>query len=106
KLPLIQLIEGRWAGSAHRNMLTPKGLAEIASYADGIGPSIHDLFLPGSLNPSALVVDAKKEKLVIHAYTLRANKLPPGTTFDELAGRLFAMGVDGIFTDHVDLLVQ
>jgi len=103
-LPLIQLIGGTWAGSEHAFLKTQKGIASIAQYADGIGPSISDLFLPGLMIPSALVAEAKKHKLVIHPYTLRADQLPKNISFEGLVKVMLAAGVDGIFTDNPDML--
>ncbi len=104
KLPLIQLIGGTWAGPEHTDLKTPKGVASIALYADGIGPSIRELFLPGTMTPSPLVSEAKKHKLVIHPYTLRADQLPDGMTYEMVAKGLIAVGANGIFTDNPDLL--
>ena len=104
KLPLVQLIGGTWAGSEHADLKTPKGVAGIAQYADGIGPSIRELFLPGTMKPSPLGAEAKKHKLVIHPYTLRADQLPEGASFEMVAKGLLAIGVNGIFTDNPDLL--
>lgn len=109
KLPLVQLLEsstGKDAGNdASAAMQTEKGLAEVATYADGIGPAISDLFLPDQLKLSPLLANAKKNKLVIHAYVLRADKLPPGVTFDGIAKILYGAGVQGLFTDQSDLLL-
>ena len=104
KLPLVQLIGGSWAGPEHAGMKTAKGVAEIAQYADGIGPAIKDLFLAGGMTASPLAEEAKKNKLVIHTYTLRADQLPQSVTFDIVVRGLLAMGVNGIFTDNPDLL--
>jgi glycerophosphoryl diester phosphodiesterase len=104
KLPLIQLIGGSWAGPDHAGMKTGKGIAEIAQYANGIGPAIKDLFLSSSMTASPLAEEAKKNKLVIHTYTLRADQLPQGVTFDFVVRGLLAMEVNGIFTDNPDLL--
>jgi glycerophosphoryl diester phosphodiesterase len=104
KLPLVQLIGGAWAGPEHFELKTPAGLAGIAKYADGIGPSIRELFDFGTMKPTPLAAEAKKHQLVIHPYTLRADQLPKGTSFETVAKGLFAMGANGIFTDNPDLL--
>ncbi|MFB7511233.1 glycerophosphodiester phosphodiesterase, partial [Streptomyces broussonetiae] len=57
------------------DLITPKGLREIAGYAQGIGPTL-DLVIPknadGTLaRPTTLVRDAHKVGLVLHPYTMR-----------------------------------
>ncbi|MEU6480296.1 glycerophosphodiester phosphodiesterase [Streptomyces sp. NPDC047017] len=100
------------------DLITPEGLKEIASYAQGIGPTT-DLVIPkrpdGDLGrPSTLVRDAHAAGLVLHPYTLRNENpfLPPkfrkGTAPDAYGNSFavfqeyFATGVDGIFTDNAD----
>ncbi|MBX7265128.1 glycerophosphodiester phosphodiesterase [Micromonospora sp. Llam7] len=105
----------------YRDLATPAGLRWISRYADGIG--VHkDLIVPrnsagGLLAPTTLVRDAHREKLVVHAWTFRAENqfLPvdfrigtdPNARGDiqseyELFYRL---GLDGVFTDHPDTAV-
>ncbi|CAM5619661.1 glycerophosphodiester phosphodiesterase OS=Streptomyces glaucescens OX=1907 GN=SGLAU_06420 PE=3 SV=1 [Streptomyces glaucescens] len=98
--------------------LVKAGLREIASYAQGIGPTL-DLVIPkdaaGRLTrPTTLVADAHKVGLVLHPYTLRNENpfLPAdfrkGTDPDgygDVFGAYrtyFATGIDGVFTDHPD----
>ncbi|EYT78467.1 glycerophosphodiester phosphodiesterase [Streptomyces sp. Tu 6176] len=100
------------------DLITPKGLREIAGYAQGIGPTV-DLIIPkeadGNLGrPSTLVRDAHAVGLVLHPYTMRNENpfLPPkfrkGTAKDAygdsfgLFQEYFATGIDGIFTDNAD----
>ncbi|MFB7458667.1 glycerophosphodiester phosphodiesterase [Streptomyces sp. NPDC056188] len=100
------------------DLVTPKGLKEIASYAQGIGPTV-DLVVPkdadGNLTrPSTLVRDAHAAGLILHPYTVRNENpfLPPkfrkGTAADAYGDVLgvfqayFATGIDGIFTDNAD----
>ncbi|MFF4145503.1 glycerophosphodiester phosphodiesterase [Streptomyces sp. NPDC001698] len=100
------------------DLITPEGLKEIASYAQGIGPTI-DLVIPkdadGNLTePSTLVRDAHAAGLILHPYTARNENpfLPPkfrkGTAKDAygdifvLFQTYFATGIDGIFTDNAD----
>jgi glycerophosphoryl diester phosphodiesterase len=121
-LPLIQLITADGAPADHPNlsyaqMLTPKGLADVALYATGIGPE-KKLVLPiapdGSIAaPTSLVRDAHEAGLKVHPWTIRRENafLPPalrngqqadahGDVHQELL-RFFAAGVDGIFSDNV-----
>jgi len=87
------------------------GLKEIAGYADGIGPEKR-LVVPvnpdGSLlPPTDLVARAHAAGLLVHAWTLRADKqfLPAGyngrpeAEFEQFR----ALGVDGVFTDFPDI---
>jgi glycerophosphoryl diester phosphodiesterase len=57
----------------YAELATPAGLAEIASYADGVGPS-KDCIVPrdatGASQPStSFVDDAHDTGLVVHPYT-------------------------------------
>jgi glycerophosphoryl diester phosphodiesterase len=112
------------------DMLTPAGLAEIARYADGIGPwkrqilgvkgidlngdgKADDINGDGKTNEadgvsnifSSVVADAHKAGLVVHPYTFR-DDVPLARDY---AGdpameyrQLYALGVDGLFTDFPD----
>ncbi|MFF4961744.1 glycerophosphodiester phosphodiesterase [Streptomyces sp. NPDC001222] len=100
------------------DLVTPKGLKEIASYAQGIGPTL-DLVLPKDANgnltkPSTLVADAHAAGLILHPYTMRNENtfLPTdfhkGTdpaAYGDAFGAFkayFATGIDGVFTDNAD----
>ncbi|EED36184.1 glycerophosphoryl diester phosphodiesterase [Luminiphilus syltensis NOR5-1B] len=108
-LPLVQLIaDNDWQetpGVDYDDMQTPQGLAQVAEYADGIGPWIPQLFSTDGLALSPLATHARALELAIHPYTLRADELLLGApTFDALQARLFIDArVDGAFTDFVDL---
>ena len=114
-------------------MVTPAGLAEIKTYADGIGPwkpyivpvkwelnaagaavdkngdGKTDLADAVSQLPTTLVADAHKAGLLVHPYTFRNEKRR--LTFD-MAGdpvneylQFFRLGVDGLFSDFPDTAV-
>ncbi|GAA3503682.1 glycerophosphodiester phosphodiesterase [Streptomyces prasinosporus] len=100
------------------DLITPEGLAEIAGYARGIGPTL-DLVIPrdasGRLTkPTTLVRDAHRAGLILHPYTLRNENpfLPAdfrrGTdpdAYGDVFGAYrayFATGIDGVFTDQPD----
>jgi glycerophosphoryl diester phosphodiesterase len=108
-LPLIQLIG---VGGA------PDDLAEIATYAAGVGVN-KDLVFPrdpagNTGEPSVLVDDAHAEGLLVHVWTLRSENQfmarnfrigsDPTASGDARAeGRAFLdAGVDGFFTDQAD----
>ncbi|MFF6778100.1 glycerophosphodiester phosphodiesterase [Streptomyces sp. NPDC012637] len=100
------------------DLVKPEGLRWIASYAQGIGPTL-DLILPrdasGRLGTeTTLVRDAHAEGLILHPYTQRNENgfLPAeyrrgtdpnayGDAFGALK-RFFATGIDGIFSDNAD----
>ncbi|WP_406166711.1 glycerophosphodiester phosphodiesterase [Streptomyces sp. NBC_00996] len=100
------------------DLITPKGLREIAGYAQGIGPTL-DLIIPkdasGNLTtPTSLVADAHKRGLVLHPYTMRNENpfLPANfrkgtdpTAYGDAFGAFqtyFETGIDGVFSDNAD----
>ncbi|WP_369026705.1 glycerophosphodiester phosphodiesterase [Qipengyuania sp. RANM35] len=121
-VPLILLVKGE-GGPAdepalyYLDMLTPSGLKEIASYADGIGADIRLLFGPDGI-PTGLVSDVHEAGLKLHAWTLRKENafLPPVLkrgTAENGTGDVLGMvtllkvqGVDGVFTDDPGLVVE
>ena len=94
------------------------GLAEVATYATGIGPYKLQV-IPRNADdtlgePTSLIEDAHAAGLQVHAYTFRAeNQFLPqdlrsgpephhlGDLESELKVYLNA-GLDGFFTDHAD----
>jgi len=105
--------DGRYFGA----MLTPAGLAEIKTYADGIGPwkpqvmslsvspptATNSFADVNTVKPTSLVADAHKAALFVHTYTFRNEKkylagFYDGDPMAELLTFLRA-GVDGVFTD-------
>ena len=112
-LPLIQLIgENSWGedtGSDYDYLRSPEGLAEIASYAAGIGPWLNQIYLgknaSGEVVLSDLVAQAQAHGLLVHPYTFRRDELPAGIdSFSELLDIFFRqLGVNGIFTDFPDI---
>lgn len=114
-----------------RDLLTPDGLAEIKTYADGVGPwkpwilptravdadgdgKPDDLDGDGRIDerdrvaaePSALVRDAHAAGLFVHAWTFRSEPRRLAHSYRGDPGaeiRAFlALGVDGVFTDFPD----
>ena len=117
-LPLIQLMEaeGRpWDDPrTYHDLATPAGLAEIAKYADGIGPDKR-MIVPagpdGRLLPhTSLVADAHAAGLLVHPWTFRSDGKflaseyggDPGKEYDQF----FSLGVDGLFSDFSDTAVK
>ena len=119
--------DGRYFGA----MLTPAGLAEIRTYADGVGPwkpqvmaltvspfkasnadgtpyagSLADV---NSVTPTSLIADAHKAGLFVHSYTFRNEKkyLAGFYKGDPAAEYLTFLraGIDGVFTDFANTAV-
>jgi len=127
KVPLVQLIDSTgapadWVAAGDKrtyaDMVKPAGLAEVAKYAQAIGPD-KTLIIPtdpaGNPGPpTTLVTDAHQAGLKLHPYTFRnenqflpaelrssANPDDYGKAIDEDV-RFFKLGVDGLFTDNTD----
>ena len=110
----------------YADLATPQGLHEIATYADGIGPT-KTLIIPrdaqGNLgNPTSLVDDAHAAELVVHPWTFRNENTflpadlragnPQAPTYLWATGdapaeyrRYFDLGIDGLFSDYPDTAV-
>jgi glycerophosphoryl diester phosphodiesterase len=122
-LPLVQLINDIGKPydfvidndlRTYRDLLTPKGLKEIAEYAEAIGVHKNVLIprdIPGKLlSPTSLIIDAHAANLQVHAWTFRNEDffLPL-----DLQGNpqkeyeiFFNLGVNGLFTDYPDLAIK
>lgn len=117
-----------------KDMLTPAGLAEVRTYADGIGPwkvylmsssgtdrngdgKADDVNGDGQVNeadrtllpPTEVVANAHKLGLLVHPYTFRneAKRLASnyqGNPVKEYL-KFYELGVDGLFTDFADTAV-
>lgn len=107
-VPLVQLLG---TGPEFRPALTAEGIRSVATYADGIGPSMQLIVEPdsiaGELKKSNLVELAHDRGLVVHPYTFRRDLLPAyAADYDDLL-KIFLddIGVDGVFTDFPDSTV-
>lgn len=118
-LVLLMAVEGGpydQQGTSWAELATPAGLADIARYADGIGPALALVLRPDG-SPTALPGAARTAGLKLHAWTLRKENafLPaplqaPGgpAARGDVAGLvrlLISAGVDGVFTDDPALVV-
>ncbi|MEV1288142.1 glycerophosphodiester phosphodiesterase [Micromonospora sp. NPDC049679] len=127
---LIQLLDasGRPADFAasgdprtYADLVRPAGLRWIKGYADGIGAH-KNLIVPRDatgklLAPTAVIRDAHRIGLFVHAWTFRAENqfLPvdfrlgadPNARGDITAEyeRFLGLGLDGVFSDHPDTAV-
>jgi glycerophosphoryl diester phosphodiesterase len=113
-------------------MVTPAGLAEIKSYADGIGPwkryivsvkgnvgadgKVIDLNGDGKINdadattlePTTLIADAHKAGLFVHAFTFRNENRRLAASYNGDPKReylqYYALGLDGLFVRDTALV--
>lgn len=114
RVPLVLLLSSGavpYDRRTGREWVTPEGLREIATFADGIG--VNTRMLVGTepdAKPTSLVADAHAAGLLVHAWTLRPEAvfLPRRYNGDPLAEvrEIASLGVDGIFGDFPDLVVK
>jgi glycerophosphoryl diester phosphodiesterase len=130
-LPLVQLLDATGAPydlkaegqpPTYADLAKPEGLAEIATYAGGIGVN-KSMMIPRNADdslgaPTTLVADAHAAGLIVHGWTFRAENsfLPSefrraGSEADlgDLDGELatfLALGMDGFFTDQANIGVR
>jgi glycerophosphoryl diester phosphodiesterase len=126
--PYDWVVSGR--AGLFKDLLTPQGLAEVRSYADGIGPWKYYLISTAckTVNNGAcvdtngdgavderdrkllpatdIVANAHKLGLVVHPYTFRSEQKRLASNF---AGNVsneylafYELGVDGVFSDFAD----
>ncbi|MCM3881390.1 MAG: glycerophosphodiester phosphodiesterase [Vicinamibacterales bacterium] len=155
RLPLVQLVDAndvRVDGSidsdgygpydfkvsgdprTYADLVTPAGLAEIATYADGVGPwkryivSVagvdanhdgqaddvnHDGTVDDSdkkvLPPTTLIRDAHRLGLIVHTWTFRNEQRYQGGDYGESPAKeyvqFYCLGIDGLFSDFPDTAV-
>jgi glycerophosphoryl diester phosphodiesterase len=127
-IPLIQLIDRSGAPfdfiaegdrRTYRDLITPKGLTEIATYAKGIGSSKR-LIVPAKTSdrnkdrkisngdrvlkePTSLINDAHEAGLLVHAFTFRSDEFYLSPDYEGNPEREYEqfmqLGVDGFFSD-------
>ena len=138
-IPLIQLIDSSGAPydfvyhnipQTYADLITPDGLAQVKTYATGIGPDkrlivpasprLDDKGQPVDVNgdgqisdgdkflgqPTSLVKDAHNAGLLVHPYTFRSDSyfLSPdyqGQPLKEYE-QFIQLGIDGYFTDFAN----
>ncbi|MGY1752860.1 glycerophosphodiester phosphodiesterase family protein [Blastococcus sp. SYSU D01042] len=108
---LVQLVDDCAEGD---RMVTPSGLREISTYAQGIAPSRRRILQAAAATSCPLVDEAHRAALSVFCWTLRAENafLPapfrrgdlPGAHGDAVgeARRLLELGLDGLITDSPD----
>ncbi|MBM7861417.1 glycerophosphodiester phosphodiesterase [Lentzea nigeriaca] len=131
RVPLVQLVNGSGAPydfvvagdkRTYADLVTPAGLREVRSYADGVGVT-KDLIIPRDANgflkaPTTVVKDAHKVGLIVHAWTFRnENSFLPadfrsstdpaayGRAFEEY-DVFFKTGLEGLFADNPDTAIE
>jgi glycerophosphoryl diester phosphodiesterase len=90
-------------------LVTPAGLAEVATYADGIGPwkpYIITVAFGHLQPPSAVVANAHARGLLVHPYTFRNEQSRLAADYNKNPVneylRFYEAGVDGLFSDFAD----
>ncbi|MEU0877692.1 glycerophosphodiester phosphodiesterase [Lentzea sp. NPDC005914] len=131
RVPLVQLVNGSGAPydfivagdkRTYADLVTPAGLREVRSYADGVGVT-KDLIIPrdaaGFLKqPTTLVKDAHTVGLIVHSWTFRnensflpadfrssADPAAYGRAFEEY-DLFYKTGLDGVFADNPDTAIE
>ncbi|WP_100655700.1 glycerophosphodiester phosphodiesterase [Alteromonas flava] len=108
KVPLIQLIgDDSWQESDtdYAYLLSTAGLAEVARYADGIGPWLPQVLAEPDNSGLTLAQRARQQQLLVHAYTFRSDDLPSQWASHTLLDALFnEHAIDGVFTDQTDVV--
>jgi len=126
EIPLVQLIahnewgetmewdSSQWINYDYNWMREDGGMADLAVYADGVGPAMDMIVsgesVQGDIRISSLVRNAHAAGLQVHPYTFR---LDPGRVpayapdFESLLALfLVEADVDGVFTDFPDVAVE
>jgi len=112
RLPLVQLIgENAWAEAAtdYDRLRTVAGLADVASYAQGIGPWLPQVVTwpaPGAAPVvTPLVRDAHAAGLAVYPFTFRIDQLPDNAPDADAAHQaLFELAdIDGLLSDFPDV---
>ena len=105
-------------------MLTPAGLADIKTYADGIGPWKPEVLAHSvvpykagvglkdvnTLKDTGLIANAHKAGLILHSFTFRNEPgrlagIYKGDPINEFLA-YYRLGIDGVFTDFTPTGVQ
>jgi glycerophosphoryl diester phosphodiesterase len=133
RLPLVQLIDASGkpydfvvSGDprTYADLVKPAGLAEIATYASGIGVN-KNIIVPRDaannlLAPTTVIQDAHARGLIVYGWTFRVENTflpnqfrqgnPADPNYQRLPGNLAGeiklfldLGMDGFFTDNSDI---
>ncbi|ABN73482.1 glycerophosphodiester phosphodiesterase [Actinobacillus pleuropneumoniae] len=104
---------GKWVNYNYDWMFKDGAMAEVAKYADGVGPGWYMLVDDknsklGDIKYTPMVKDIAKTKMELHPYTVRKDALPEffsdvNQMYDALLNKA---GATGVFTDFPDTGVQ
>ncbi|GAB3051509.1 glycerophosphodiester phosphodiesterase [Acinetobacter apis] len=103
--------------TTYADLATANGLKQVATYADGVGPSKGYIFNQATQQPTTYVADAHQAGLKVHPYTFRPenNFLPENLKCSAVADQrcptgsikeiqqYIKLGIDGFFTDDSKL---
>ncbi|WP_373819191.1 glycerophosphodiester phosphodiesterase [Glaesserella sp.] len=104
---------GKWVNYNYDWMFKDGAMAEVAKYADGVGPGWYmlidkDKSTLGNIVYMPLVKELAKYNMALHPYTVRKDALPPffndvNQMYDALYNQA---GATGVFTDFPDTAVE
>ncbi|WP_443090911.1 glycerophosphodiester phosphodiesterase [Basfia succiniciproducens] len=105
--------QGKWVNYDYDWMFKDGAMAEVAKYADGVGPGWYMLIddknsKAGDIKYTPMVADIAKTKMELHPYTVRKDALPAFfTDVNQMYDALYNhAGATGLFTDFPDLAVK
>jgi len=105
-------LEAQGRDTVYLDLITPEGLAEISTYADGIGvPKDYVIatFPERDWNGAELIPNAHDAGLFVHVYTFRNEDrfrlAEVGDTPETEYAAFFEMGADGVFSDFTDTAI-
>ncbi|REL26304.1 glycerophosphodiester phosphodiesterase [Thalassotalea euphylliae] len=95
-----ELVNNQWQNYRYDWMFTRQGVADIAEYADGVGPWF-PMLVDDNWQASAFLKAAQQFKLAIHPYTYRIEDTPERfDSYDQWLQFTYAeLGIDGFFSD-------
>lgn len=110
----IKLIQLLWPADDGEWVKEPGAMTDVAKYADGIGPKMSMIIsadsVVGDIKATGLVSRAHAAGLAVHPYTFRFERgeIPSyAKDFKDLLNIfIFQIGVDGVFTDFTDKVVE
>jgi glycerophosphoryl diester phosphodiesterase len=105
-----QQADGKWVNYSYDWMFKPGAMAQIAQYADGIGPDYHMLVAegskPGHVKLTAMVKEAHASAAGASVYGPRGSTASVCSGRESALRRSYNCDVDGLFTDFPDKAVK
>ncbi len=98
----------------YADLRTPQGLAEVARYADGIGPWKRLIISTDATDklraPTTFIRDAHAAGLIVHTWTFRNEDRYLASDYNKNPEleyeQFFKLGIDGVFSDFPDTGVR